>query len=72
MAYQRAANRQEVLAALSDHEVTTAPKLAARLNVCERTIHRYIKELRAAGAPIRGEAGMGFQLRRKPEGVANG
>lgn len=70
MAYQRAANREVVLAALGDHEVTTAQKLAARVAVSERTVYRYIKDLRAAGAPIRGEAGMGFQLRKR--GDANG
>lgn len=71
MAYQRAANKNEILAALGDHKVTTASKLAVDIGVCERTIYRYIKDLRAAGAPIRGEAGMGFQLRRKPEGTTN-
>lgn len=69
MTFHRATKAREVLAALGDHEVTTADKLASRVGVCERTIHRYIKQLRAAGAPIRGEAGMGFQLRRKPEGT---
>ncbi|MER8616035.1 HTH domain-containing protein [Mesorhizobium sp. M1409] len=70
MAYHRATKAGEVLAMLGDHEVTTAPKLAAHLQVSERTIHRYIKDLRAAGAPIRGEAGMGFQLRKRS--VTNG
>lgn len=61
-----------VLAALGDHKVTTSAALAAQVKVSERTIYRYINDLRAAGAPFRGEAGMGFQLRRRPEDPANG
>lgn len=72
MAGLREAKKGEVLAALADHEVTTADKLAAHVKVSERTIYRYIRQLRAAGAPIRSEAGMGFQLRRRPEGGHNG
>ncbi|MER8387251.1 HTH domain-containing protein [Mesorhizobium sp. M0968] len=59
------AKLNEVLAALGDHQVTTADKLASRVGVCERTIYRYICQLRAAGAPILSEAGMGYQLRKR-------
>lgn len=72
MAGLREAKKGEVLAALGDHQVTTADKLAARVEVSERTIYRYIRQMRAAGAPILSEAGMGFQLRRQPEGGSNG
>lgn len=68
----REAKLNEVLAALGDFEVTTSAKLAARINVSERTIYRYIRQLRAAGAPILSDAGMGYQLRRRPPGGANG
>lgn len=63
----REAKKGEVLAALGDHEVTTADKLASRVKVSERTIYRYIRQLRAAGAPILSEAGMGYMLKRRPE-----
>lgn len=59
----------EVLAALSDYQVTTGAKLAAKVHVSERTIYRYIRQLRAAGAPILSEAGMGYQLRRPRQSV---
>lgn len=59
----------EVLAALGNHQVTTAQQLAASIKVSERTIYRYIKDLRAGGAPIQGEAGMGFQLKRQRQNV---
>ncbi len=40
----------------------TAAALAADLEVSPRTIYRDIDALRAAGAPIDGEAGVGFRL----------
>ncbi len=67
MTFHRATKANQVLAALGDGEVTTAQKLAASIKVSERTIYRYIKDLRAGGAQIRGEAGTGFQLKRKAE-----
>ncbi|ESY79659.1 hypothetical protein X739_00850 [Mesorhizobium sp. LNHC220B00] len=66
----REAKTFEVLTALGDHEVTTAQKLAARVKVSERTIYRYIRDLRSAGAPILSEAGLGYQLRKR--GSSNG
>ncbi|TPJ57061.1 MULTISPECIES: helix-turn-helix domain-containing protein [unclassified Mesorhizobium] len=63
----REAKKDEVLAALGDYQVTTADKLAAHVKVSERTIYRYIRQLRAAGAPILSEAGMGYMLKRKAE-----
>lgn len=72
MTFHSATKANAILAALGDGEVTTAHKLAECVKVSERTVYRYIKDLRAGGAPIRGEAGMGFQLRRKPEGATNG
>ncbi|TIL34260.1 helix-turn-helix domain-containing protein [Mesorhizobium sp.] len=68
----RKAKLEDVLAALGDNQVTTADKLASRVGVCERTIYRYISLLRAAGQPILSEAGMGYMLRRRPEGGTNG
>lgn len=55
-----------VLAALEDHQIKTADKLAASIGVSPRTIYRYMRDLRAAGHPIKGEAGMGFLLKERP------
>ncbi|MCJ8203669.1 YafY family protein [Pseudomonas sp. RGM2987] len=41
----------------------TAATLAAELGVSERTLYRDIAELTALGAPIQGEAGIGYVLR---------
>src|SRR5580693_2701355 len=41
----------------------TAAALAAELEVSERTLYRDIAELSAQGAPIYGEAGIGYVLR---------
>lgn len=41
----------------------TAATLAERLGVSERTIYRDIQTLGALGAPVQGEAGVGFMLR---------
>ena len=41
----------------------TAAVLAERLNVSERTIYRDIQTLGELGAPVQGEAGIGYMLR---------
>ncbi|WP_085586034.1 MULTISPECIES: YafY family protein [unclassified Pseudomonas] len=41
----------------------TAATLAAELEISERTLYRDIAELTALGAPIHGEAGVGYVLR---------
>src|SRR6202043_1299177 len=41
----------------------TAAALARELEVSERTIYRDLSELAAQGAPIQGEAGVGYILR---------
>ena len=43
--------------------LTTARKLAEKLEVSERTIYRDIADLQASGVPIDGEAGVGYLLR---------
>lgn len=42
----------------------TAQKLAAKLQVSQRTIYRDIQDLQLSGMPIEGEAGVGYTLRR--------
>ena len=44
------------------HPVTAAT-LAGELEVSERTIYRDLSELAAQGAPVEGEAGVGYILR---------
>src|SRR6202040_4450533 len=41
----------------------TATALARELHVSERTIYRDLSELAAQGAPVQGEAGVGYLLR---------
>ena len=42
----------------------TAEKLAAKLQVSQRTIYRDVRDLQLSGTPIEGEAGVGYTLRR--------
>jgi len=42
--------------------LTTARRLAERLEVSERTIYRDIADLMAAGVPVQGEAGVGYVM----------
>jgi predicted DNA-binding transcriptional regulator YafY len=41
----------------------TAAALGRELQVSERTIYRDLSELAAQGAPLQGEAGVGYMLR---------
>jgi predicted DNA-binding transcriptional regulator YafY len=43
--------------------LTTAARLAERLEVSERTIYRDVRDLLLSGVPIEGEAGVGYVLR---------
>ncbi len=45
------------------HHPVTAARLAGELEVSERTIYRDVADLMAQGAPIEGEAGVGYILR---------
>lgn len=45
-------------------EPVSAEKLAQELQVSTRTIYRDMATLQAMGAPVRGEAGMGYQLEK--------
>ena len=44
----------------------TAATLARELQISERTIYRDLSELAAQGAPVHGEAGIGYMLRPGP------
>jgi predicted DNA-binding transcriptional regulator YafY len=49
---------------LRHRRVTTAARLAEKLEVSERTIYRDIQDLALSGVPIQGEAGVGYALPR--------
>lgn len=61
---RRADRLFRLLFLLADGRITTAASLAASLEVSERTIYRDMADLLAAGAPIDGEAGVGYRLRK--------
>lgn len=54
----------QIILLLRHGRVTTAAALAENLGVSERTIYRDIADLIQSGAPIDGEAGVGYRLRR--------
>lgn len=54
----------QIILMLRHGRVLTARDLAEALEVSERTIYRDIADLIASGAPIDGEAGVGYRLRR--------
>ena len=45
----------------------TGQQLADELGVSKRTVYRDIRDLESSGVPIRGEAGVGYQLERGAE-----
>lgn len=54
----------QIILLLRHGRIVTAAALAAALEVSERTIYRDIADLVKSGAPIDGEAGVGYRLRR--------
>ena len=60
---RRADRLFQIVQYLRGGRLTTAAKLAERLEVSERTIYRDIADLQGAGVPIDGEAGVGYILR---------
>ena len=65
MAVSRSARLLDLLQALRGRRrPVTAAQLAADLEVSERTIYRDVATLMSQGAPIQGEAGVGYILRQ--------
>jgi len=54
----------QIILLLRNGRVVTATQLAEAMEVSERTIYRDIADLVKSGAPIDGEAGVGYRLRR--------
>ncbi len=59
---RRADRLFQIVQLLRRDRITTAAKLAAELEVSERTLYRDIADLMASGVPIEGEAGVGYRL----------
>ena len=60
---RRADRLFQIVQILQRNRLTTARRLAERLEVSERTIYRDVADLSASGVPIEGEAGVGYALR---------
>ncbi len=60
---RRAERLVQIVQYLRGSRLVTAARLAARLEVSERTIYRDVADLQATGVPIEGEAGVGYLLR---------
>lgn len=61
---RRADRLFQIVQHLRGGRLTTAARLAERLEVSERTIYRDIADLQSTGVPIDGEAGVGYILRQ--------
>ncbi len=60
---RRADRLYRLIELLRGGRLTTARRLAERLEVSERTIYRDIADLMASGVPVEGEAGVGYVMR---------
>ncbi len=60
---RRADRLFQIVQHLRGGRLTTARQLAERLEVSDRTIYRDIADLQSCGAPIDGEAGVGYLMR---------
>jgi predicted DNA-binding transcriptional regulator YafY len=61
---RRADRLFQVIQVLRHKRVATAADIAARLEVSERTVYRYMQDLSRSGVPILAEAGVGYRLLR--------
>ncbi|MBV0913084.1 helix-turn-helix transcriptional regulator [Anianabacter salinae] len=61
---RRADRLFQIVQHLRGGRLTTARKLAAALEVSERTVYRDIADLIGTGVPIEGEAGVGYVMRQ--------
>ena len=61
---RRADRLFRIVQLLRQGRVVTAARLGEKLEVCERTIYRDVRDLQLSGTPIEGEPGIGYTLRR--------
>jgi len=59
---RRADRLFQIVQHLRARRLTTAAQLAQWLSVSERTIYRDVRDLSVSGVPVRGEAGVGYEL----------
>lgn len=59
---RRADRLFQIVQHLRARRLTTAARLAALLEVSERTVYRDIRDLSLSGIPVRGEAGVGYSI----------
>ncbi|MEM7155416.1 MAG: YafY family protein [Myxococcota bacterium] len=59
---RRADRLFQIVQILQHRRITTAARIAERLQVSERTVYRDIRDLSLSGVPIQGEAGVGYRL----------
>lgn len=57
------ARRFHIVVMLAEGRVLTAADIMARTRSSERVVYRDIKQLRDAGLPVKGEAGVGYLMR---------
>jgi predicted DNA-binding transcriptional regulator YafY len=62
---RRADRLFQIVQLLRRDHISTAARLAAELEVSERTLYRDIADLMASGVPIESEAGVGYRLPRQ-------
>lgn len=62
---RRADRLFRIVQLLRRRRMTTARRLADDLEVSERTVYRDVADLIGSGVPIRGEAGVGYEIERK-------
>ncbi len=61
---RRADRLFQLVQLLRSRRFATSEQLAAELGVSRRTVYRDIRDLERSGVPIKGEAGVGYQLHR--------
>jgi predicted DNA-binding transcriptional regulator YafY len=61
---RRADRLFQIVQHLRARRLTTAAQLARAVGTSERTIYRDIRDLTLSGVPVRGEAGVGYQMDR--------
>jgi predicted DNA-binding transcriptional regulator YafY len=61
---RRADRLFRIVQLLRQGRVVTAARMSEKLEVCERTIYRDVRDLQLSGTPIEGEPGIGYTLRR--------
>lgn len=67
----REAKMEQLLDAM-EQGVVTADALAQQAECSERTVYRYVRELRAHGHNILSGAGYGYLLKKRASEAANG